>query len=181
MRIVGWCLFLLIPAAGFAQSIPNGTITQGEIWTPAQWNVAWQSKADTTNGVLVSPNLGTPSAANLTNATGLPAGALVSVSLSATLGATQNNLAVSGFTINTTRLLLTAASGGSTVTGIAGGFDGMKVTVINPSTTDSIYFSHLSGSSSAANQFSNVNASLVVLPPLGAARMEYVINQWKFL
>ena len=37
----------------FAQSIPNGTITQGEVWTPAQWNAAWQAKQDYT----APPNL----------------------------------------------------------------------------------------------------------------------------
>lgn len=36
----------LMPAAAFAQSIPNGTITQGQVWSPMQWNQAWQSKQD---------------------------------------------------------------------------------------------------------------------------------------
>lgn len=42
--------FMLIPLSGFAQSVPNGTITQGVVWTPAQWNLAWQSKLDTAAG-----------------------------------------------------------------------------------------------------------------------------------
>lgn len=42
---------LLFPLSGFAQSVPNGgNITQGTVWTPAQWNNAWQSKLDTTAG-----------------------------------------------------------------------------------------------------------------------------------
>ena len=42
-------LLLLWPLIAFGQSIPNGTITQGQVWTPAQWNAAWSSKADVTN------------------------------------------------------------------------------------------------------------------------------------
>lgn len=65
----------LVAAAGHAQSVPNGgTIVQGEVWTPAQWMSAWQSKVDTVNGVMITPNLGQPSYADLTNATNVPAG-----------------------------------------------------------------------------------------------------------
>ena len=39
-------LLLLWPLIAFGQSIPNGTIIQGEVWTPAQWNAAWQAKLD---------------------------------------------------------------------------------------------------------------------------------------
>lgn len=42
---------LLFPLSGFAQSVPNGgNITQGTVWTPAQWNIAWASKLDLTAG-----------------------------------------------------------------------------------------------------------------------------------
>lgn len=44
----------LVPAAAFAQSIPNGTITQGQVWSPAQWNLAWQSKQDVGTACLLS-------------------------------------------------------------------------------------------------------------------------------
>lgn len=37
---------LLFSTVVLAQSVPNGTIVQGQIWTPAQWNTAWQSKVD---------------------------------------------------------------------------------------------------------------------------------------
>lgn len=37
--LLGWSL-------AFGQSIPNGPIVQGQVWTPAQWNAAWQSKVD---------------------------------------------------------------------------------------------------------------------------------------
>lgn len=42
----------------YAQSVPNGgSITPGQVWTPAQWMNGWQSKVDTTNGVLNSPTI----------------------------------------------------------------------------------------------------------------------------
>jgi hypothetical protein len=37
---------LLFSTLAQGQSIPNGAITQGQVWTPAQWNNAWQSKVD---------------------------------------------------------------------------------------------------------------------------------------
>src|ERR1700722_2241966 len=38
---------LLLCGAAIAQSVPNGgVIVQGQIWTPAQWMKAWQSKQD---------------------------------------------------------------------------------------------------------------------------------------
>ncbi len=39
---------LLSSLAG-AQSIPNGPIQQGQVWTTPQWNYAWQQKADVNN------------------------------------------------------------------------------------------------------------------------------------
>lgn len=47
---------LLFSTVVLAQSVPNGTIVQGQIWTPTQWNSAWQSKADTASPALT----GTP-------------------------------------------------------------------------------------------------------------------------
>jgi hypothetical protein len=56
--------------------VPNGTITQGQIWTPAQWNAAWQSKVDasggfSTNETITDPAItgGTQSAPAITNPT----------------------------------------------------------------------------------------------------------------
>lgn len=40
-------LLLLVPLLATSQSIPNGTVFPGQVWTSAQWNTAWQSKADT--------------------------------------------------------------------------------------------------------------------------------------
>jgi hypothetical protein len=67
-------LIALIASAAFGQSVPNGgTITNGQVWTTAQWVNAWQTKADTASpaftGTLSVPSAtisGTP-----TNSVGL--------------------------------------------------------------------------------------------------------------
>lgn len=41
-------LLALLPLVALGQTVPNGTITQGQIWTPAQWNAAWGAKQDLT-------------------------------------------------------------------------------------------------------------------------------------
>jgi hypothetical protein len=71
----------------------------------------------------------------------------------ATLSATQNNVALAS---GINWLQWTAASGGSTVTGLSAtnATAGALVYVRNYSTTDTITFPHLSGSSSAGNLFS---------------------------
>lgn len=43
-----YALLLLWPLLTFGQSLPNGGVAQGQVWTPAQWNLAWASKADVT-------------------------------------------------------------------------------------------------------------------------------------
>jgi len=45
-----WLALLLLPSVAIAQSVPNGQIVQGEIWSPSQWNSAFQAKVDVTNG-----------------------------------------------------------------------------------------------------------------------------------
>lgn len=51
MRALASTLTLFALATStYAQSVPNGTITQGQVWTPSQWNSAWQSKVDTNAG-----------------------------------------------------------------------------------------------------------------------------------
>lgn len=39
-------IMLLSSSFAVAQSVPNGTISQGQQWTTQQWNNAWQSKQD---------------------------------------------------------------------------------------------------------------------------------------
>lgn len=58
-------LLLLFPLATFAQSVPNGGIVQGQIWTAAQWNSAWQSKQDT-NSVVLTGDVTSVAGSNVT-------------------------------------------------------------------------------------------------------------------
>jgi hypothetical protein len=105
----------------------------------------------------------------------LPIGNTMSSSVAATLATTQNNYAPTGWGPGINRLRLAAASGGSTITGLsATGFgDGNVVLLRNTSTADSITLSHLSGSSSAANQFSLSGAASLVIPKLANCFLVY--------
>lgn len=99
--------------------------------------------------------------------------------VTATLAASQNNYAPTGYTAGTTnRLLLAAASGGSTITGLLAATDGWALLIRNTSTTDNITFPHLSGSSTATNQFSCQNGSSATLEPLASTLAVYVSNVW---
>jgi hypothetical protein len=102
-------------------------------------------------------------------------------SISATLAASQNNYAPTGYVAGTTnRLLLAAASGGSTITGLAASSDGCAIYVRNTSATNTITFSHLSGSSTSTNQFSCPQAQSALLAPLSGVLLVYVSNIWTF-
>ena len=83
---------------------------------------------------------------------------------------------------STTRLLLTSASGGTTINGLDASdvTDGFTVLIVNQSTTDSITFTHLASTSMSFNRFSNVSAASVAILPLGAAWCTYVVNKWQF-
>lgn len=48
MKKIVALLAALFAAVAFSQSVPNGTIQPGQVWTVPQWNSAWQSKADLT-------------------------------------------------------------------------------------------------------------------------------------
>jgi hypothetical protein len=67
-----WLFLALFPALLFGQTVPNGGITPGLIWTTPQWNNAWMSKVDVSSGTLNSPTItsplltGSPVATNLT-------------------------------------------------------------------------------------------------------------------
>lgn len=108
--------------------------------------------------------------------------AAYAASVSASLAASQNNYAPTGFNATKNRLLLAAAGGGSSITGLSatGVADGASLLIRNTSATDSITFPHLSGSSSAANQFSCPNGADAVLQPLAATLVMYIVNKWVF-
>ena len=70
VRLLVAAVLILSIDRAHSQSVPNGTIVQGQIWTPTQWNNAWQSKVDTVNGTLTTPILVNPTATGATNAQG---------------------------------------------------------------------------------------------------------------
>jgi hypothetical protein len=105
------------------------------------------------------------------------------VSVSDAPGASANDYAPSGFAAaTTTRMLITANSGGTTLTGLnaTGVTDGESIYLRNSSTTDFLTLAHASGSSSAGNKFSCPGASDFAIAPLAAVLLVYVVNQWTF-
>ena len=94
------------------------------------------------------------------------------------LGAINNNYTPAGYTTGTTnRLLLTALSTGSTITGLASpGIDGFMTSVVNAGSTGTIYFSHISTLSSTSNQFVCANSGTTSLSPYAGARLQWVNN-----
>ena len=94
--------------------------------------------------------------------------------VTATLATSQNNYAPTGFSDGTMGMFLTAASGGSTITGLAAPTNrgSVQVTLFNMS-ANSITLSHQSGSSSAANQFNCPGATNYVIPAYGIAVLYY--------
>src|ERR1700674_5835727 len=59
---------LLLPLLVLGQSVPNGPVSPGQIWTPAQWNAAWIAKQDAPTGTATLPLTGTETALILQNA-----------------------------------------------------------------------------------------------------------------
>jgi hypothetical protein len=102
-------------------------------------------------------------------------------SVTATLAASQNNYSPSGYVGGTTNAMyLAAASGGSTITGLAAATAGWVVFVFNTSTTDIITFANLSGSSSSANQFNCPQQTSALLAPTTGLYLVYRGSQWVF-
>lgn len=91
-------LLLLLPSLAFGQSVPNGGIFNGQVWSTPQWINGWQAKADAFNGVLVTPTLTNPSISfNFSNSnasvgSSFNAGNIASVNV--------NNTAVGQFSLN---------------------------------------------------------------------------------
>jgi hypothetical protein len=134
------------------------------------------------SGGPIGPTGPTGQAGGPTGPTG-PAGLVSLSSVTATVASSVNNYAPSGYVVGTTnRLILTPASGGSTITGLlaTGVPDNWSILIVNASSANTLYFPHLSGSSASANQFSNANAAEWAIPPLGTARINYVVGQWSF-
>jgi hypothetical protein len=108
---------LLIPCLALGQSVPNGTITQGQVWTPAQWNFAWQSKANVTSGTLTNPTITNPSI----NGGSVNSSTINSSTISAPTitGGTLTGSSISGGSLSGTSITDPTITSGITVTGLA--------------------------------------------------------------
>lgn len=121
-----------------------------------------------------------PTGAGPTGPTG-PGGVATLSSVSASVAASVNNYSPVGYVAGTTnRLLLTPNTGGSTITGLLAAPDGWQILIWNPSSTDSLIFAHLSGSSTSTNQFACPGASPAYLGPYSAVTIAYISNVWVF-
>jgi hypothetical protein len=90
----------------------------------------------------------------------------------------------SGLVLPGTKRLILTPSVACTINGMVatGVTDDYEICIYNASGTYAITFAHLAGGeTTAANQFSNVNALPYVIPPLGRATARYItgsINKW---
>lgn len=109
-------------------------------------------------------------------------GPLFGNAVSASPATSQNDYAPAGFSSSTGTLILAAASGDSTITGLssAGFVNNQLLQICNSSTTDNLIFPNLSGSSSAANQFSNAISGTAVIQPNSCAILTWLSGKWKF-
>jgi hypothetical protein len=85
----------------------------------------------------------------------------------------------SGYVAGVTNRLILTPSANLSVLGLLSAPDGWAVLIKNASATYSITFPH-HGAGTSTNQFDNASAASVVLPPLGAALANYVVNEWTF-
>jgi hypothetical protein len=97
-------------------------------------------------------------------------------------GTTVNDYAPTGYTALTSRMLVTAAAGGTTVNGLSATAvaDNHRIYWRNQSTTDNTTFAHLAGGQTAGNQFSCPGGVAAILPPLTGAWLIYLVNIWCF-
>ncbi len=112
--------------------------------------------------------------------------AIVSVT-DATPGSTPiDNYAPTGLVGGSTNRLLLAASvdpTGTTINGLLATSypDGFEIQIVETAGIGSLNFPHLASSSAAANRFSNQNAAIWVIPPLGSAKIKRTGTIWKFI
>lgn len=105
------------------------------------------------------------------------------VSVSASPGASVNDYAPTGFGAGTNRLLITAAAGGTTITGLnaSGIADGVSIALFNDSDTDNLTLPNNNAGSLAANRFLGAGASDLILPPRSGVLLVRVGSSWRFL
>jgi hypothetical protein len=112
---------------------------------------------------------------------GPPGAPAFTVSVSDSPGASVNNYAPTGYMVaTTTRLLITANAGGTTITGLLaiGIADGTTMYLNNQSSTDFITLAHASASSAPVNRFSCPGADNFPVAPLEGVLLSYVVNGW---
>ena len=157
--------------------IANNTLTQAQLTSayPPSNYVGWTA-VTTDKGPVFSNGVTWVAGGSAT-----PGSPVFSSSVTASPGASVNNYAPAGYVAGTTnRMLLLANSGDTTLTGLLAATDGWTVYIRNTSTTDNLQFSHLSASSSAANQFSCSQGVGATVAPLSGTLLVYVVNQWTF-
>lgn len=137
--------------------------------------------SNSSNALTLAAALATPIAAGTPYVIGALPNSCNSVSASP--ATSVNDYAPTGWGPGINRLLLAAAAGGSTLTGLlaTGIQDNAQVLLRNTSTTDNLILAHQSGSSGSANQFSLPGAQAVELPPLTNALLIYIVNAWTLL
>ena len=95
-----------------------------------------------------------------------------------------NNYAPTGYIGGTTtRLLVTAASGGTTITGLSssGVPDGFSELLCDQSTTDVLILPNQSSSSSSGNQWLNAGAGSVTIAAGACVPVTLVVSNWRVL
>lgn len=97
------------------------------------------------------------------------------------LASSVDNYSPSGYVAGVTnRLILQAASGGTTFNGLVAATNGWAVMLVNTSSTDSITFPFQT-SGTPTNQFSTPGGVSAVLAPLTNVIVVYTVNQWCFV
>jgi hypothetical protein len=83
----------------------------------------------------------------------------------------------------TTRLLITAASGGTTITGLSatGVPDGFSELLCDQSSTDNLILPNQSSNSQSVNRWLNAGSGEVVIAPNACVPISYVVSSWRVL
>jgi len=190
MRIA-WVL-LLAPFGVLAQSVPNSPITQGQVWTPAQWNDAWASKQDWDANIPVSSGVIAPGNcaqwqsasppilvdAGITCSGGGGGETLVSITAPMHAGTTDNYAPIGYSAGVTNQIIFVPASGGSILGGlIAPGISGFEIDGYNGSATDTLTLLTASVGSSSGNQLLvPTDMGPTVIPPLAGFKLRWMAS-----
>lgn len=128
-----------------------------------------------------SSSIGVQGSVDLSTIAGGGSGGSFSNSITpAQMVATVDDYAPTGYVAGTTnRMLLTPASGGTTLNGLLAAPDGWAVLLVNTSGADSILVGHLA-SDTAVNEFNCSEGQSQLIGPLSSALVVYIANKWWF-